>query len=128
MLSTDGWVTECTGDNIFIVKNGELFTPPSDVGLLQGVTRQFVIDDLSRQCGLKCTEKMMRIEEVLAADEVFLTGSAAEIIAVSQIDQHDGSKITKANKIGKADGEGPLTRKLRAKFREIVTSDNVPEE
>ncbi len=117
MLSTDGWVTECTGDNIFIIKNGELFTPPSDVGLLQGVTRQFVIDDLSRRCGLKCTEKMMRIEEVLAADEVFLTGTAAEIIAVTKIDD---KVIT--------DGEGAVTNRLRMKFREIVTSDHVPEE
>ena len=117
MLSTDGWVTECTGDNIFIIKNGELFTPPSDVGLLQGVTRQFVIDELSRHCGLRCSEKMMRIEEVLGADEVFLTGTAAEIIAVTKI----GDRVI-------TNGEGPITNRLRMKFREIVTSDHVPEE
>ena len=117
MLSLDGWVTECTGDNIFIVKNGQMFTPPSDVGLLEGVTRQFVMTELSAQCGVTCTEKMMRIEEVLDADEVFLTGTAAEIIAVTKVGDRTIS-----------DGEGPVTNRLRMKFREIVTGNAVPEE
>jgi branched-subunit amino acid aminotransferase/4-amino-4-deoxychorismate lyase len=71
-------------------------------------------------------EKRFKLDELLKADEVFLTGSAAEIISVTQIDQYQGTKITKAVKLGA--GEGPLTKKLRAKFRDIVTSDNVPEE
>jgi branched-chain amino acid aminotransferase len=84
--------------------------------------------------GIKVTEKEMRLEDVLTADEVFLTGSAAEIIACTQIDQHDGTQITKVNYVGKggsgkkAPPEGPITKKLRQKFREIVTSDAVPEE
>jgi branched-chain amino acid aminotransferase len=120
MLSTDGWVTECTGDNIFIVKNGKLFTPPpvnGAGGLLEGVTRGFVMKDLCPQVGLTCTEKLMKLDEVLNADEVFLTGTAAEMIAVNQIDDH---KISS--------GEGPVTRKLRMKFRQIVTSGHVPED
>jgi len=120
MLSTDGWVTECTGDNIFIVKNGQLFTPPpvnGSSGLLEGVTRKFVMSELCPQVGLTCTEKMMRLDEVLAADEVFLTGTAAEIIGVNAIGD---KQITK--------GEGPLTKKLRMKFRQIVTSGHVPED
>jgi branched-subunit amino acid aminotransferase/4-amino-4-deoxychorismate lyase len=68
----------------------------------------------------------MRLEDVLDGDEVFLTGSAAEIISVTQIDQHDGKKITREVRI--SDGEGPITKKLRARFREIVTSDHVPED
>jgi branched-chain amino acid aminotransferase len=120
MLSTDGWVTECTGDNLFIVKNGKLYTPPPVVGqsgLLEGVTRRFVMHDLCKACGVVCEEKMMRLDEVLAADEVFLTGTAAEMIAVHSVGEFEISK-----------GEGPVTAKLRKKFREIVTSDHIPED
>jgi branched-chain amino acid aminotransferase len=118
MLNLAGDVTECTGDNIFIIKNGRMFTPPSDAGLLEGVTRRFVMETLAPALKIPCSEKSMKIGEVLAADEVFLTGSAAEVIAVNQIDQ---------TRIGTGK-EGPLTNKLRAKFREIVTSDHVPED
>lgn len=120
MLNDKGWVSECSGDNIFIVKNGVLYTPPSDAGILEGITRQFVIDRLCPDCNVKIEEKMMRIEEVLDADEVFLTGSAAEIIAVTSIEK-DGKTHTIT------DGEGEVTKKLRTRFREIVTSDHVPE-
>jgi len=127
MLNLDGYVTEGSGDNIFTVKGGKLYTPPPESGILEGITREFVIKTLAKDCGLKVLEKNMRLEEVLDADEVFLTGSAAEIIAVTQIDQHDGKgTIIRDTKI--SDGEGPITKKLRDRFREIVTSDNVPEE
>lgn len=130
MLNLEGFVTEGSGDNIFIVKNGTLYTPPAEAGMLEGITREFVMKTLAKDCGVKVVEKNMRLDEVLAADEVFLTGSAAEIIAVTQIDQHDGKgakgKITKETKI--SSGEGPITKKLRARFREIVTSNSVPEE
>lgn len=112
MLSVDGWVTECTGDNIFVIKGGEVFTPPFDCGILEGVTRRFVMD-LCAKHGVKCREKMMRIEEVLAADEVFLTGTAAEMIAVKQV----GEKVIASGK------EGPVTRKLREAFRATVAKD-----
>ncbi len=124
MLSTDGFVTECTGDNIFIIKDGVVYTPPNSTGnsgSLEGITQRFVRDELIPMCGMKCVVKDMRIEEVLAADEVFLTGTAAEMIAVNQIDI-DG----KGHKL--SDGEGPLTNKLRHKFRAIVTSDPIPED
>lgn len=126
MLNTDGFVTEGSGDNVFIVKDGVISTPPSDAGILEGVTRGFVFRELAPMMGYRCVEKTMRLNDVLSADEVFLTGTAAEIIGVSQIDQHDGTKITNRTRI--SDGEGPVTRALRQKFREIVTSDNVPEE
>jgi branched-chain amino acid aminotransferase len=126
MLNTDGYVTEGSGDNIFVVKNGKLYTPPPEDGMLEGITREFVIKTLCKDCGVKCLEKRMRLEDVLDGDEVFLTGSAAEIISVTQIDQHDGKKITREVRI--SDGEGPITKKLRARFREIVTSDHVPED
>lgn len=125
MLSPEGWVTECTGDNIFVIKDGKLYTPPPVSGendkfaggLLEGVTRRFVIDTLAPDCGLEVEERMMRIDFLLDADEMFLTGTAAEIIAVPQIDE---TKIS--------DGEGDITRKLRDRFREIVTSKDIPED
>lgn len=117
MLSTDGYVTEGSGDNIFIVKNGVVYTPPSEAGILEGITRRFVVETLCPELGIGVEEKMMKIDDVLQADEVFLTGSAAEMIAVTEIDD---TRIS--------DGEGPITKKLRNRFREIVTSDNVPED
>lgn len=127
MLNTEGYVTEGSGDNLFVVKDGKLYTPPPEAGLLEGITREFVIHTLAKDCGVKVVEKNMRLEEVLRADEVFLTGSAAEIIAVTQIDEHDGNqKIVRETRI--SDGEGPVTKRLRARFREIVTGENVPEE
>lgn len=126
MLNLDGFVTEGSGDNIFIVKGGVLYTPPGDAGILEGVTRSFVSRELAPMFGLKCVEKNLKLDDVLGADEAFLTGTAAEIIGVTQVDQHDGKgNITKATTISA--GEGPITKKLRMKFREIVTGNNVPE-
>jgi branched-chain amino acid aminotransferase len=135
MLSPDGWVVECTGDNIFVIKNGKIFTPPAlsgspdhlvaglpQGGLLEGVTRRFVKEELAPMCGYEVEEKMMRLDDVVSADEVFLTGTAAEIIAVPQIDTPDGV----AHKISA--GEGKITHQLRMKFRQIVTSDAIPED
>ncbi len=125
MLSTDGYVTECTGDNIFLIKNGRLVTPPpvcGESGLLEGVTRRFVLDTLAKDCSVTVEEKLFRIDDVLHADEVFLTGTAAEIIAVTQVDHTDGKRYTLSQ------GEGPITRKLRERFRAIVTSGYVPED
>lgn len=117
MLNVEGDVSECTGDNIFVVKDGQIFTPPDHAGILEGITRHFVTHELAPALGLTVTEKRMKIDDVLNADEVFLTGSAAEIIAVTQVDE---------TVIGSGT-EGKLTNKLRLRFREIVTSDNVPE-
>jgi branched-chain amino acid aminotransferase len=118
MLNTEGYVVECTGDNLFIIKNGKVYTPPVDDGMLNGVTRRFVLEKLCPQLGVTAVESSLRIEEVLKADEVFLTGTAAEVIAVNQIDD---------TRIGTG-GEGPVTKKLRKLFREIVSSDHVPED
>ncbi|HYF14265.1 MAG TPA: branched-chain-amino-acid transaminase [Phycisphaerales bacterium] len=128
MLSPDGWVTECTGDNIFVVKNGVVHTPPHTTGVsgsLEGITERFVREELIPMCGLRCVVKEMRLEEVLNADEVFLTGTAAEIIGVNEVDL-DGPGKAPGKKISQ--GEGPITNRLRKKFREVVTSDHVPED
>ena len=122
MLNTEGFVTEGSGDNIFIVKDGEIFTPPSEAGILEGITRKFVIEELAPLVGVDVTEKELRIEDVYEADEIFLTGSAAEVIAVTRIgDNEDDARIVGSG------SEGTITNKLRTKFRQIVTSDNIPE-
>ncbi|MFN0010204.1 MAG: branched-chain-amino-acid transaminase [Phycisphaerales bacterium] len=117
MLNLDGYVCECTGDNIFMINNGQVFTPPTEAGVLEGVTRRFVID-LMTAAGIRYTIRNIRPEELKGADEVFLTGTAAEIIAVQQIDDA---------RIGPG-GEGPVTKRLRDAFRKVVTSDHVPED
>ncbi len=133
MLNTDGYVAECTGDNIFAVRNGVIYTPPPEAGMLEGITRQFVIDTVAPNCGLRVEQKMMRPEHLLTADEVFLTGTAAEMIAVTAIITQDPAGNDVEHIIGPEGGpkskhEGPITKKLRAEFRRIVTSGNVPED
>ncbi|MCH2145731.1 MAG: branched-chain-amino-acid transaminase [Phycisphaerales bacterium] len=113
MLNTDGWVAECTGDNIFVVRGGRIETPPLDAGMLPGITRRFVIDELAPALGLELVERMMRIEDVLHADEVFLTGTAAEVIGVTRIDGHV---------IGNGQ-VGNVSKALEAEFKRRVGSD-----
>ncbi len=117
MLNMKGFVGECTGDNIFVIRDGTVFTPPTESGILEGITRRFVMD-LCADMDISCNVKNMRPEEVKTADEVFLTGSAAEIIAVTQIDDI---------KIGHG-VEGPITKRLRQAFRKVVTSADIPED
>jgi len=114
MLNMDGFVAECTGDNIFIVKNGVLSTPPSDAGMLRGITRQAVID-LALKNNVKTKEEMIKPEALYTADECFLTGTAAEIIPVNKID-----KKTISN--GKP---GKITKLLLDKFRKSTETDGV---
>lgn len=125
MLNTDGFVAEGSGDNIFFIKDDSLVTPPADAGILEGVTRRFVKDELAPRLGLRCEERLFTIDELLAADEVFLTGSAAEIIAVSAVRQRPSMGGAEH---AITDGEGPITRKLREAFRAVVTGDEIPED
>ncbi len=112
MLNKEGYVAEATGDNIFLVKKGILITPPAYVGLLEGVTRNAVLD-LAREKGIPAEEKVFTLYDVYTADEVFLTGTAAEIIPTVRV---DGRPI--------ADGKpGPMTRELIAAFRELTRVD-----
>jgi branched-chain amino acid aminotransferase len=85
MLNSEGYVAECTGDNIFIIKNGQMYTPPLSAGALYGITRGVVID-LANQAGLKVSEPNLTRYDVFNADECFLTGTGAELIPVVKID------------------------------------------
>ncbi|MFG0327100.1 MAG: branched-chain-amino-acid transaminase [Phycisphaerales bacterium JB037] len=125
MLNTEGFVSEGSGDNIFIIKDGKVITPPDTAGILQGITRRFVIEELCPKLGIPCEERLFRIEELLEADEVFLTGSAAEIIAVTKV----GERPSKGGaEFVISDGEGEITKRLRTAFREVVTNDPIPED
>lgn len=109
MLNHKGEVAECTGDNIFLVTGGEVFTPPIDAGILEGITREVVIE-LARAASLTVHETALTKHDVYIADECFLTGSAAEVVPVVKVD----SRV-----IG-AGIPGPITRDLNARFREAT--------
>jgi branched-chain amino acid aminotransferase len=111
MLNTKGEVAECTGDNIFLVRGGELLTPPLEAGILEGITRQAVID-IARRAKMTVREIPLTKHDVYIADECFLTGTAAEVIPVVKVDDREiGS--------GKP---GPVTRDLREQFHKMARS------
>jgi branched-chain amino acid aminotransferase len=109
MLNAQGEVAECTGDNLFVVKAGVLRTPPIHAGILEGVTRDAVME-LARAAGIEVQEASLTRHDVYAADECFLTGTAAEVIPVVKVDSR-----TVGN--GKP---GPVTRQLRERFQQLV--------
>lgn len=109
MLNHKGEVAECTGDNIFIVKNGLLMTPPVEAGILEGITRNAVLE-LADELGIDAIETALTRHDIYVADECFLTGSAAEVIAAVKLDDRV---------IG--DGKpGPITNQLNEAFRILV--------
>jgi branched-chain amino acid aminotransferase len=109
MYNHEGYVAEATGDNVFIVKNGVICVPPVEAGSLEGITRAVVIR-LARKEGLEIVEKNLTRYDLYVCDEFFLTGTAAEVIGVVEI---DGRTI--------GDGTvGPITRLLREKFYRYV--------
>jgi branched-chain amino acid aminotransferase len=114
MLNAQGYVAEGSGDNIFIVKNGKLFTPPSWVGALEGITRASIMEICARM-GLEVKEEPFALHDVYVADEVFLTGTAAEVIAVREVD----ARIIGSGKAG------PITTQLLQEFRKLVKEDGV---
>ncbi|WP_274649998.1 branched-chain-amino-acid transaminase [Paenibacillus humicola] len=114
MLNAQGYVAEGSSDNIFIVKNGVVTTPPCYIGALEGITRGAIME-LCVKLGYKLKEEPFTLHDVYVADEVFFTGTAAEVIAVREV---DGRTIG----AGKA---GPITTHLLSEFRKIVMSDGV---
>jgi len=111
MLNEHGYVAECTGDNIFIVKRGKIYTPPISSGALAGVTRA-VVFEMAREAGIEISEPDMTRYDIFTADECFLTGTAAELIPVVTLDRRT---------IG--DGKpGPVTKRLMTRFHELTQS------
>lgn len=112
MLDQHGYIVECTGDNVFLVKDGIVYTPPVYQGALRGITRDAVME-LASKAGIEVREDRLTLYEAYDADECFLTGTAAEIIPVNSIDRRI---------IG--DGKpGPVTAQLLAAFQELTCVD-----
>ena len=115
MLNEAGYIAECTADNVFIIKRGTLYTPPVSAGSLRGITRGAVLD-LAEEIGVPVVETELTRYDVFVADECFLTGTAAELVPVVQVD---------ARPIG--DGKpGPVTARLLEAFRELTGSTGTP--
>jgi branched-chain amino acid aminotransferase len=115
MLNADGFVSECTADNLFIIKNGEVFTPPLSAGALYGITRQTVIE-LARQAGIKVSEPNLTRYDLFNADECFITGTGAEIMPVIKID----GRVIGTGK------PGIHTRKLEAEYHALTETSGEP--
>lgn len=115
MLTRGGMVSECTGDNIFIVTNGTVVTPPVEAGILDGITREAVME-LALDEGIPVKEKLFPITDVYTADECFLTGTAAELVPVIDVD----GRVIGGGK------PGAMTKRLLERFRELTRSEGTP--
>ena len=111
MLNEQGYVAECTGDNIFTVKNGRIFTPPISSGALAGVTRG-VVFEIAAEFGLPISEPEMTRYDIYTADECFFTGTAAEVIPAVRLD----------NRVIGTGNPGPVTKRLIARFHELTAA------
>ncbi len=112
MLNEQGYVAEGSGDNVFLVKGNKLITPPSSAGALEGITRNAIME-IGKKLGYEVREELFTRHDVYVAEEVFLTGTAAEVIAVTKV---DGRTI--------GDGKpGAHTNRLLEEFRKLVVED-----
>ena len=109
MLNHLGYVAEATGDNVFIVREGQLQTPPTSAGILEGITRSTIIR-LARQAGIEVVEKNLERLDLYAADECFLTGTGAQVVPVNEIDKRPVGDGT----------VGPITRQMIKDYDELV--------
>lgn len=115
MLNEQGYVAECTGDNLFIIKHGELITPLISDGALDGITRSVILE-IARKLEIKVVERSITRYDIFVADECFLTGTAAEVIPAVSLDRRV---------IG--DGKpGPLTKKILAEFQALANCTGTP--
>ena len=115
MLNAEGFVAECTGDNLFIVKHGAMLTPPLAAGALYGITRQTVME-LAEQAGVRVAEPNLTRYDLFCADECFITGTAAEIVPVVKID----GRVIGTGK------PGSLTKKLTEEYHALTKVSGEP--
>jgi branched-chain amino acid aminotransferase len=115
MLNAQGFVAECTGDNLFIVKEGQLFTPPLSAGALYGITRKVVME-LATESGLQVSEPNLTRYDLFNADECFVTGTGAELVPVVKID----GRVIGTGK------PGPVTKDLVAKYHALTKVSGEP--
>jgi branched-chain amino acid aminotransferase len=114
MLNSQGFIAEASGDNVFIIKGNKLMTPPTWCGGLEGIT-SYKVMQVARELGMEVSETVMTRYEIWTADEVFLTGTAAEVIAVVDLDRR---------MIGSGK-PGPLTKKLASVYRKLAGIDGI---
>lgn len=115
MLNQQGYVAEATGDNLFIIKNGKVATPPPSAGCLKGITRAAAME-LLEDSGVPVREENLTLYDIYTADECFLTGTAAEIIPAVELDRRT---------IGTGK-PGDITRRLIARFRSLTAETGTP--
>ena len=115
ILNDLGLVAECTGDNVFVIRDGFITTPPITAGALPGITRAAVID-IAKELSIPLAERDLSRHDIYTCDECFLTGTAAEVIAATKLDQ----RVLGTGK------PGPITQKIIARFREIVGTTGTP--
>ena len=115
MLNEQGYVAECTGDNVFLIRDGVLHTPQVNDGALDGITRNAILE-LADKLGVPKVERQLTRYDIFIADECFLTGTAAEVIPVVELDRR---------KIG-AGTPGPITRRFIAAYKELVSTTGTP--
>ena len=116
LLNQDGHVSEGSGENIFLVVEGRLVTPPASDNILVGITRNTIIELAKKELGVDTVERSIGRNELYIADECFLTGTAAEIVPVSSVDGREIGSIR----------PGPVTRQLTAAFREQTRTSGLP--
>lgn len=114
VLTSEGHVSEGSAMNVFMIRNGVLYTPPLTDNILEGITRRSLIEVAQKELGLEVVERSIDRTEILIADEVFLTGSAAQVVAVTKIDYRPiGGGVM-----------GPITSKLKDIYEDIVRARN----
>jgi branched-chain amino acid aminotransferase len=112
-LTPNGCVAEGVGENIFLVKDGKIYTPPTSTGALSGITSKVVIN-LAKKLGYSLTISNLTMFQLFNADELFFTGTAAEIVPIREVNWRQ---------IGNGEG-GPITLKLAAEFKKVVQDPN----
>jgi branched-chain amino acid aminotransferase len=115
LLNAEGFVAECTGDNLFIVKEGQLLTPPLSAGALYGITRRVVME-IAAESGLPVSEPNLTRYDLFNADECFLTGTGAELVPVVKID----GRVIGTGK------PGPITARLETQYRALTKASGEP--
>ncbi|MBI3926934.1 MAG: branched-chain-amino-acid transaminase [Armatimonadetes bacterium] len=115
MLDRSGYLTECTSENIFLVKHNKLFTPTSVVGILEGITRSTVME-LAEKLGYEVNMAFLTVHDLYVADEVFVTGTGAELLPVVEV----GGRVVGQGR------PGPVTRRLLKAFHEVTANEGTP--
>ena len=117
LLDASGFVSEGAGENIFVIKNGVIYTPDLSAGALNGITRNTVFH-IAKDLGLDIVQKRITRDEVYIADEAFFTGTAAEVTPIRELDRIE---LGKAGYVG---SRGPVTEKIQTAFFDIVNGRN----